>query len=68
MNLSTNQKQTHRHREQAVVAKGEVRRQRDELGAWGQLMQTVTFRTDKQQGPTNTAQRNISNFLGYNII
>ena len=43
-------------------------KQRNELGGWGQLRQTVTFRTDKQQGPTNTAQRNISNLLGYTII
>ena len=35
MNLSTKQKQTHRHREQIVVAKEEVGRERDGLGVWG---------------------------------
>ena len=27
-------------------------RERDGLGVWGQQMQTITFRIDKQQGPT----------------
>ena len=36
MNLSTKQKQTHRHRKQTYVVKGEKGRGRDELGVWGQ--------------------------------
>ena len=35
-----------------MVAKGEAGRERDGLGVWGWWMQTVTFRMDKQQGPT----------------
>ena len=50
MNLSTNQKQTHRHRKQ--VAKGEGGWGRDGLGVWDQQMQTIIYRMDKQQGPT----------------
>ena len=52
MNLSTNQKQTHRHREQicGYGAGGQVggRRgwERDELGAWGWQMQTMIYRMD----------------------
>ena len=34
MNLSTKQKQTHRHREQTVVAKGEEGWEREVLGVW----------------------------------
>ena len=52
MNPSTKQKQTHRHIEiRLVVAKGEGERERGRLGVWGEQMQTITFRTDKQQGP-----------------
>ena len=49
MNISTKQKQTHRHREQTVVAKGLGR---EGLGVWDQQMQTSVYRMDKQQGPT----------------
>ena len=35
-----------------VIAKGEVGRERDGLTVWGWKMQTITFRMDKQQGPT----------------
>ena len=35
-----------------VVAKGDQGRKRDGLGVWGWQMQTITFRMDKQQGPT----------------
>ena len=51
-NLSVNQKQTHRLREQACGCQGDGR------GGWsgglGQQMQTIniTYRMDKQQGPT----------------
>ena len=47
MNLPTQQKQAHRYREQAVVAKGEGERVRW-TGSSGLVMQTVTFRMDKQ--------------------
>ena len=34
MNLSMEQKQAHRHREQTVLAKGKDRQGRDGVGAW----------------------------------
>ena len=49
MNLSTKQKQTHRHREQSCGCQGVGR---DGLGAWDWRMQTIIYRMDKQQGPT----------------
>ena len=52
MNLSTKQKQTHRHREQTCGCQGEggrVRRGMDwEFGVGRcKLLQTITFRIDK---------------------
>ena len=44
------QKQTHRYREQACGHQGGG--ERDGVGVWGQQTQTITFRMDKQQGPT----------------
>ena len=52
MNLSTKQKQTHRHKEQTCGCQGEKRWGRDKLGVWGQSMQTIVYRMDKQLGPT----------------
>ena len=52
MNLSTKQKQTHRRETRPVVAKGVGEVGRDGLGVWDQQMQTVTYRMDKEQGPT----------------
>ena len=52
MNLSTKQKQTPRHRKQTVVAKGEGEWGKDGVGVWDQQKQTITYRMDKQQGPT----------------
>ena len=52
MNLSTKQKQTHRHKEGLVVAKGEGRWGRDGVGVWDLQIQTSINRMDKQQGPT----------------
>ena len=49
MNLSSKQKQTHRHREQICGCQGGVGGgDRDGLEAWGWQMQTITFRMDKQ--------------------
>ena len=48
MNLSTKQKQSHRHGEQTCGYQGEARREWDGLGVWGWWMQTITFRLDKQ--------------------
>ena len=47
-----------------VVAKGEVRCERDGLGGWDQQIQTTIWRMDKQHGPT-VAQgtNNIVNIL-----
>ena len=52
MNLSVKQKQTHRHREQTCGCKGEGGWGRDEVRVWGEKMQTIIYRMDKQQGPT----------------
>ena len=35
-----------------VVAMGEGGEGRDGAGVWGQQMQTIIYRMDKQQGPT----------------
>ena len=47
-----------------MVAKGEVRCERDGLGGWDQQIQTTIWRMDKQHGPT-VAQgtNNIVNIL-----
>ena len=50
MNLSTKQKQTHRHREQTCGCQG-MGEGEGWAGSLG-LMQTITYRMDKQQGPT----------------
>ena len=52
MNLSTKQKQTHRHREQTCGCQWEGGWRRDGLGVWGWQMQTIIYRMDTQQGPT----------------
>ena len=52
MNLCTKQKQTDRHREQTSGCQGGVGREQDGLGTWGQQMQTIIFRMDKQLDPT----------------
>ena len=52
MNLSTKQKQTHRHTEQTCACQGKGGKEWDELGVQGQQMQTLTFRMEKQRGPT----------------
>ena len=54
MNLSVKQKQTHRYKEQICGCQGW--RGRDELGVWGQQMQTLVYRVGKQQGLTIIAQ------------
>ena len=53
MNLSTKQKQTHRHREQTYgYQRGKVEVGRDKLGVRDQLIYTTIYKIDKQQGPT----------------
>ena len=52
MNLTTEQKQTHRHREQTCGCRWGEGLKRDGLGVWDQQMQTIIYRMDKQQGPT----------------
>ena len=47
MNLSTEQKQSHRHGEQTRDYQGGGKKW-DELGFWGQQMQMITFRMNKQ--------------------
>ena len=48
MNLPTKQKQIHRHR--GCQGRGGVGE--GWTGVWTQQMQTITYRMDKQQGPT----------------
>ena len=52
MNLSREQKQTHRHREQTCGCQEGEGRKWDGWGDWGCQMQTTTFRMDKQCGLT----------------
>ena len=49
--VSTGQKQTHRHREQTCGCQRGERRKWDGWGVWGWLMQIMAFRMDKQWGP-----------------
>ena len=51
-NLSTKQKQTHRHREQTYGCQGGGKIGREGVGGWDQQMQSIIYRIDKQQGPT----------------
>ena len=51
MNLSTKQKQTHKHTEQTCGCQGGGGKG-DRLGVWGQQRQAIIFRMNKQQGPT----------------
>ena len=44
--------QTDSQREQTCGCQGGGVWGRDELGVWGQQMQTITYRMDEQQGPT----------------
>ena len=50
--LSTKQKQTRRQGDQTCDCQVEEMREQDGLGVWSWQMQTITFRMDKQQGPT----------------
>ena len=43
MNIYTEQKQTHRFREQTVVAKGEQGWRREGMGVWDQHMQNMIY-------------------------
>ena len=48
MNLSTEQKPTHRHGEQTGGYQGVGGKEWDEPGVWDQQMQTISFGVDKQ--------------------
>ena len=52
MNLFMKQKQTHGHKKQAVVTKGERELGRDKLGVWDKQIYTTSYKIDKQQSPT----------------
>ena len=66
MHLSTEQKQTHRHREQTCVCQGwGGGLGRDELGVWNQQMQTIIHSMDKQQGPV-VQQRELQSVRNHN--
>ena len=49
MNLSTNQKKTHRHREQTCGFQGGEGREWDGLGVWGYHTQTIIFRMERKE-------------------
>ena len=66
MNLSMKQKQTHRRREQACGCQGGGGWGRDRLGVWDQQMQTIIYRTDKQQGPI--LLYSTGNYIQYPVI
>ena len=65
MNLSTKQKQTHRHRAQTFVFQREERWERDGLRVWDQQMQTSIYRMDKKNkfSPYST-----ENYIEYSVI
>ena len=48
MNLSTKQKQTHRHKKLTWGCQGGEKREWDGLEIWGWQMQTIPFTMDKQ--------------------
>ena len=51
------------HREQTGACQEGGFGRRNGVGDWGQQMQTITYRMDKQQGPNCIAQRTIFNIL-----
>ena len=51
MNLSMKQKQIHRYKEQICGCQGWECGE-GWIGSWDQQIQTITYRMDKQQGPT----------------
>ena len=51
-NSSVKRKQTHIHRQQTCGCQEGGRWERDGLGVGGQETQTITYRMNKQQGPT----------------
>ena len=52
INIAMKQKQTHKYREQIVVAKGDGSWERKGLGVWDCQKQTILYRMDKQQSHT----------------
>ena len=50
MDLSMKQKQNPGYKEQTGGCQGQGEWRRDRWGVWGQQIQTVTYRMDKQQG------------------
>ena len=50
--MNFKQKQTHKHRDQIYITKGEEGLGREGLGVWDQQMQVIIHRIDKKQGPT----------------
>ena len=48
LNLSTKQKQTHKHREQTDGCHGGRLWRREGMGVWDSQMQIITYRIDQQ--------------------
>ena len=51
MNLSTKQKQTHRHRGWTCGSRGARAWGRQRLGVWDQQREAITCRIGKEEGP-----------------
>ena len=66
MDLSTKQRQTHRHRGQTCGCQGREGWRRDGLGVWDKQVQTIIFihRLEKQQVPLYSTE----NCIQYPII
>ena len=60
MTLSTEQKETHGHREKTCGCQGG---KRDGLRVSDQQVQTIIYKTDNQQGPTVLHRETIFNIL-----
>ena len=63
MNLSTKQKQTHRHREQTCGGQGERALERDGWGLWDSQMQGIIQRINNQVLIYSTR-----NYIQYSMI
>ena len=62
VNPAIKQKQTHGCGEQSAGCHGERERERGGLRVWDQQVPTVTYRMEKQQGPTAEHKEQYSAF------
>ena len=64
MNSSAQQEETHKETEQTCGCQGKEGLWGNGLGVWDQEMQTILYRMDKQQGPTNGTR----NYIQYPVV